>query len=391
MNNVTEEIEKALASFAAFSKTSLGRLHQEQEHAFRTPFTRDRDRVVHSSAFRRLESKTQVFSYFENDYYRTRLTHTIEVAQITRTLTSLLGLNTELAEAVALSHDLGHPPFGHAGERALAGFLEDYSEETDGYVFNHNIQGLRIVEFLENKYPDYLGLNLTFEVREAFAKHGSGRDHTPAIYAVSGSEPSLEAQIADLSDAIAYNAHDIDDGLLSGLIVWEELVDVPFVAEFVAKSTHSYRDDPVLIRNELIRSMINYFVTDAWETTKQNIHESQVTSIDDVRRFGKSIAGISDEATEYLRAIRSFLWDNLYTHPKVLRTSTKATHIILSLCKAMKENPDLLPREWSVKGDSRLPAVHDAIRVADFVSSLTDSSAVELYKQLFDPSHGIHR
>ena len=386
MNPTTER----LAPYATNTEHSRGRQHPEPEHPFRSAYTRDRDRIVHSSAFRRLESKTQVFSYFENDYYRTRLTHTIEVAQISRTLAHLLQLNGELAEAVALSHDLGHPPFGHAGEEALNQFLSDKGTETDGYVFNHNIQGLRIVDFLESKYRAFLGLNLSFEVREAFGKHGSGRDHRPAEFAQTGPEPVLEAQIADLSDSIAYTAHDLDDGLLSGLITWDQVLELPWIGDTVRQLELPIRREPDLSRNELVRQMINYYVTDAYHATLAAVQRAGVQSAADVRH-ADPLATLSESAGTTMLPLRHFLRAHLYRHPSVLLTSSKATHIILSLCRAFYEDPDRLPLSWSMSHGNRLPRSPRAVRVVDYVASLTDKSAVEIYKQLFDPGHGIHR
>lgn len=382
--------EVGLAPYATYTANSRGRKHPEAEHPFRSAYTRDRDRIVHSSAFRRLESKTQVFSYFENDYYRTRLTHTIEVAQISRTLTRLLQLNAEVAEAVALSHDLGHPPFGHAGEEALNQFLADKGTETGDYVFNHNIQGLRIVDVLESKYRAFLGLNLSFEIREAFGKHGSGRDHRPTEFAQTGPEPVLEAQIADLSDSIAYTAHDLDDGLLSGLITWDQVIELPWIGDTVRALDLPIRSEPEISRNELVRQMINYYVTDAYEATLAAIRRSGVQSAEDVRQ-ADPLATLSQSASATMLPLRSFLRAHLYKHPSVLLTSSKATHIILSLCRAFYEDPERLPLAWSLTRGTRLPDTPRAVRVVDYVASLTDKSAVEIYKQLFDPGHGIHR
>lgn len=370
--------EGNLDPWAARSETSLGRVYSEEEHRFRPAFTRDRDRVVHCSAFRRLEFKTQVFAYFENDYYRTRLTHTIEVAQIARTLSRLLGGNADLAEAVALAHDMGHPPFGHAGEGALSA----WAEAVGG--FNHNIQGLRIVDQLELKYAAFPGLNLTYEVREAFAKHGSGRLHMTEEFSQTGPQPTLEAQLADLSDGIAYNAHDLDDGLAGGLLSWEQVMELAPVATLV--HDHNLLSETMEIRrSELVRRLINRFVTDAWHTTREAIAQADVSSVAEVRACSDPLAKLSDPAAVELAEIKSFLHETLYRHPRVMRMSHKAARRLRAMCDVLGDDPAQLDPRWQQVADRE----GSARAICDYVASLTDKSAIELHAQLFDPASGI--
>lgn len=360
---------------------SKGRTHAEQEHAFRSAFSRDRDRVVHSSAFRRLEFKTQVFVYFENDYYRTRLTHTIEVSQIARTLSAQLGLNEDLAEAIALAHDIGHPPYGHAGEQALDGFSADCGG------FNHNIQGLRICDRLERKYRNFRGLNLSWEVREGFAKHGSGRSHMPEEFVNSGTQPSLEAQIVDLSDGIAYNAHDLDDGLVGGLLHWEDVLTIPVVAAVMAEKGLESIGDPDVRRAELVRGLIDRFVTDALNETRQKIASSAVQSADDARNQIDPLATLSNRADSDLVQLKVFLREHLYLHPQVVRMTEKAGRTLTRMAEALLCNPRQLSPVWFELGEE------DGFRraITDYLASLTDKSAIEVYAQLFDPAARINR
>ena len=372
-----------LRACAVTTESSLGRKYKENEHAFRSSFTRDRDRVVHASAFRKLEAKTQVFGPHQSDYYRTRLTHTIEVAQITRTLTRTLGLNEDCGEVIALSHDLGHPPFGHAGERALNAFLKSINSE---YIFNHNIQGLRIVEILEQKYPNFSGLNLTYEVREAFAKHGSGREFTPREFRENGEFPCAEGQVADLSDAIAYNAHDLDDGLMSGLLEWESVSQLTIVKQLIEEFNINYYENKTLARNELVRRIVNYFVTDALEATKVALDNADFSSTDDVRNHSTHIATLSSAASAHIKDLRQHLHHSLYEHPVVRRGASKAAFMISSMCNAFYEDPASMPHSW-YGTQSPLPSNNcKEVRVIDFVSSLTDASAAKMYRELFDAS-----
>ena len=368
-----------LAPYAAKSAGTRGRKFEEEEHPFRTPFQRDRDRVIHSHAFRRLEYKTQVFVYHEGDHYRTRLTHSIEVAQISRTIARALGLNEDLSEAIALAHDLGHPPFGHSGERVLNTLMK----EAGG--FEHNAQSLRVVEKLEKRYPEFDGLNLTWEVREGIAKHSSAHD-SPSQNAEfkEWRFPSLEAQIVDIADEIAYNNHDIDDGLSSRILAPEALDNVKIWKINIeeAKKGLQGRDFEVVKPRTIIR-IINAQVTDLVETVKKTIEDDGIKSIAQVRRRLEPVAKFSPAMEELNRGLKRFLGQNLYSHHRVIRMADKAERIIKKLFKAYMREPRLLP-----------PATHGLIEqdergkervICDYIAGMTDRFALNEYKKLFDP------
>lgn len=362
------------AACACAPTHSRGRRHPEAEHGYRSPFQRDRDRIVHSAAFRRLEFKTQVFAYFESDYVRNRLTHTLEVSQLARSACRVLGLNEDLAEAIALSHDLGHPPFGHAGERAL----DECATGAGGY--NHNIQGLRIVDHLEERYGDFPGLNLSWEVREAFAKHGSGRRAMPDEFRETGPQPALEAQLVDLCDELAYTTHDVDDGInhqhlrmrdLAGMRLWEE----PFL-EVKAR----YPDAPLGVwRHETVRRMVNRLVTDLMATTRARMADAGVRDVDEVRRRAEPLAAFSGAVGDELRALKSFLYDHLYKHPLVVQKNHKARRVVRDLYECFLEEPRQLPPKFQRRceqwGTERV--------VADYVGGMTDKFALETHGRLF--------
>jgi dGTPase len=295
--------DRLLAPYAMRSAASRGRVHAEDEHPFRMPFQRDRDRIIHSTAFRRLEYKTQVFVNHEGDYYRTRLTHTMEAAQITRTIAKSLRLNADLAEAVALAHDLGHTPFGHAGERVLDELMAAHGG------FEHNAQSLRIVDELEERYPTFHGLNLTWELREGIVKHTPPYDKPLAAAFASGEAPSLEAQIVDFTDEIAYNSHDIDDGLKSGLITFEQLDGVAvwrdaYRAVQAAHPTATQR----IWRYQALRRIIDQLVTDFIVTTEARLAAEGIESLDDVRRFGRPVVGFSPPFERQRLELKAFRW-----------------------------------------------------------------------------------
>jgi dGTPase len=370
-----------LAPYALKSEESMRRSdmrrHAESEHAFRTPFQRDRDRIVHSSAFRRLEYKTQVFVYHEGDHYRTRLTHTIEVAQISRTVARALGLNEDASEAIALAHDLGHPPFGHTGEYALDRLMKGHGG------FEHNAHGLRIVEELERRYPGFSGLNLTWDVREGIAKHSSEHDSSAAAAEYDKSlAPSLEAQIVDIADEIAYNNHDIDDGLSSQMIEREALEEVALWRENFArvKRAHPGADFKILKCQTVIR-IINEQVTDLVETARKAIEAKGIGSVSAVRAQKRAMARFSPEMEKKNAELKKFLKKNLYSHHRVLRMADKAKRILEGLFKAYMNEPKILPpRDY--EGIERLGKERV---ICDYLAGMTDRYALDEYKRLFDP------
>ncbi|MGD0335774.1 MAG: deoxyguanosinetriphosphate triphosphohydrolase [Candidatus Omnitrophota bacterium] len=376
-NRIKELEDKLLAPYAMKSHSSKGRVYKEAEHPYRSCYQRDRDRIVHSAAFRRLEYKTQVFVNHEGDYYRTRLTHTIEVSQIARTIASALHLNVDLTEAIALAHDLGHTPFGHAGEEAL----NELMKKTGG--FNHNLQGLRVVDYLEERYPDFPGLNLTWEVREGIVKHSSAFDKAATVKEFAASEnPSLETQVVDISDEIAYDNHDLDDGLASGLIneeelgkleIWNNLTkDIPRKYSGIDKNKRKYL---------IIRSLINMQVTDLINETEKNIARLKPESYLDLKKIDKKIVCFSKQMTALRKPLREFLLEKLYRHYRVVRMSTKAKHFIQELFEIYTKKPEQLPTETQNK------IAKDGVKrvVCDYIAGMTDRYCLDEYKKLFDP------
>ena len=377
-----EELEDhILAPYALRSPQARGRAHQEEEHPFRLCFQRDRDRIVHSSAFRRLEYKTQVFVNHEGDYYRTRLTHTMEASQIARTVARALRLNEHLAEAVALVHDLGHPPFGHAGERMLNDLMRNYGG------FEHNAQSLRIVDLLERRYADFDGLNLTYEVREGIVKHSPPYDRPLAAAFEPGAAPSLEVQIVSYADEIAYNSHDIDDGLQSQMLDPSELEGVSLWREVTAavRQRHPHAD-PNVCRYQAIRLLIDHLVADLLETVRARIETHGIRSPDAVRRLGRPLAGFSTELEPRVDELKGFLMEKLYSHNRVIRMTRKAQGVMRQLFEAYMEEPRQLPAhilDRTAHGEA-VPRV-----VADYIAGMTDRFAVEEHSKLFDPSERV--
>jgi len=365
-----------LAPWAVSAANSAGRRHAEPAPAERSEFQRDRDRIIHSTAFRRLEYKTQVFVNHEGDLFRTRLTHSLEVAQITRNIARALSLNEDLAEAIALAHDLGHTPFGHAGQDALNECMKPYGG------FEHNLQSLRTVDELEEHYAAFPGLNLTFETREGILKHCS-RANAERLGDVGrrfleGTQPSLEAQLTNLADEIAYNNHDVDDGLRSGLITLEQLDAIEL---FVERRRRVEAEWPGLtgrrLIHETIRRMINDTVIDLIETTRANIAEAGIASLDDVRRAGKLVA-YSPAMAAALQELKRFLRENLYWHYQVLRMTDKARRIINDLFSAFMSDPRLLPPQYQQR------AREDKARaIADYIAGMTDRYAIREHRRLF--------
>jgi len=368
---------ETLSPYATRSTDTRGRVHDEPEHAFRLPFQRDRDRIVHSSAFRRLEYKTQVFVNHEGDYYRTRLTHSIEAAQITRTLCRALGLNEDVGEAVALSHDLGHTPFGHAGERILDRLMQPHGG------IEHNAQSMRIVDVLEERYPGFAGLNLSWEVREGIVKHSTRYDRPQVAEFDAAKAPTLEAQIVDYADEIAYNSHDIDDGLKSAMIEPRDLADVELWAEANARVTREHGDaSPTIQRYQTVRRIIDRLATDMVETIRARIAEHRIRTLADVRQCRIRLAGFSQAMAERNRHLKKVLLERLYSHYRVTRMAVKAQKIMTDLFQTYMAEPQQMP-----------PHVHGRIAggepqarvVADYIAGMTDRFALDEYKKLFDP------
>jgi dGTPase len=370
------------ARYAVDPGATRGRLIPEPESRTRTPFQRDRDRIIHSAAFRRLAHKTQVFVHHEGDHFRSRLTHTIEVAQIARSLARALRLDEDLTEALALAHDLGHTPFGHTGEDALDACLEPYGG------FDHNAQSLRIVTKLESRYAGFDGLNLSWETLEGLVKHnGPLKEPLPhAILAYPAHEwlelstfSSLEAQAAAIADDIAYDAHDIDDGLRAGLFELEDLTAVPLTAAFLAdiRERHPGLDRPRVI-NEVTRRVITAMVEDAIATAVADIATVDPRSADDVRRAGRALVAFSPAMAATDKAIKAFLFPRMYRHPNVVRVREGADRIVRDLFDLYLRQPAHLPDEWTADGDER------PRRIGDYIAGMTDRYAIQEHRRWFD-------
>ncbi len=372
------DYEAFLAPYACRGSSSRGRRYPEDEHPLRSPFQRDRDRIIHSKAFRRLEYKTQVFVNFEGDHYRTRLTHSLEASQIGRTIARALGLNEDLVEAIVLAHDLGHPPFGHAGERALNELMS-----AEG-GFDHNRQSLRVVELLEGRDPRYPGLNLTWEVREGLAKH---RDDFRAMRAELPQEvlqPSLEAQVADLADDVAYYCHDLDDGLRSGLITEEELSE----ARLELWHRAAVRVDATFAPSEresrrymLIRTLVDLLVTDVLNESSRLIAESRVYTADDVRCVPHRLIDFSGELRSGVDQLALFLRERLYSHYRVVRANERAARVVAGLFEGFVSNPRQLPPHVQ----RRIGEVGLQRAVCDYIAGMTDRFALDEYRQMAGP------
>ena len=363
-----------LAPYAALSSASRGRVYEEGESKHRTAFQKDRDRVIHTSAFRRLEYKTQVFVNYEGDYYRTRLTHTLEVAQVAKSISRALGLNDDLSETIALAHDLGHPPFGHAGERAL----DRLAASAGG--FDHNKQSLRVVTELERRYPNFPGLNLTWETLEGVMKHETEYD-LPGSDWEPDKQPGLEAQVVNVADELAYNAHDLDDGLRSGHLSPAQICQVPLVCDL----TESLGVTPGTFDNGsrylLIRELLGLTIEDCIAHTSRMLEEEGIKTIDDVRNAPHKLVGPSPEMREKLRELKKFLYDNLYFHYRLIRMTKKAGHILERLFEAYTASPDMLPFDVQAHAETR-----GLVRaVTDYLSGMTDRYAGDEYGRLFDP------
>ncbi|MFN3514044.1 MAG: deoxyguanosinetriphosphate triphosphohydrolase [Phenylobacterium sp.] len=378
------------APYAEDPARSLGRKVQEPESRTRTPFARDRDRIIHSTAFRRLKEKTQVFVAHEGDHFRTRLTHSLEVAQIARSLAAAMGLDADLAETIALAHDLGHPPFGHAGEDELQVQMEPYGG------FDHNVQTFRVVTKLERRYPRFDGLNLTWETLEGVIKHNgpvTEKLAKPSWSAIAEFDAeydlglstwaSAEAQVAALADDIAYNNHDVDDGVQAGLFDLDELRDVPLIGPIVVQVRRDYPDiEPRIVRLEAVRRMIGAMVDDVLAETHRRATEAKVASAEDVRNLDHALVAFSRDMLEDLGRLREFLMSRMYRHWKVNRTRSQARRILAEMFQLFMAEPDVLPTEWFARSQNRDEAGRARV-VCDYIAGMTDRFAIEEHRRLF--------
>jgi dGTPase len=378
------------ASFAERPSVSRGRKVSEPESRTRTPFARDRDRIIHATAFRRLKEKTQVFVAHEGDHFRTRLTHSLEVAQIARSLATALGLDPDLAETVALAHDLGHPPFGHAGEDELQVQMEGFGG------FDHNVQTFRVVTKLERRYPRFDGLNLAWETLEGVIKHNgpvAEKLDKPSWKAIAEFDAeydlrlstwaSAEAQVAALSDDIAYNNHDVDDGVSAGLFFLKELLDVPLIGPHVASAMEDYPDcDQSIIRMEAVRRMIGAMVDDVLTETRRRAAADKVETPEDVRMLGHALVSFSRDMAEDLGELRKFLMERMYRHYRVNRTRSQAKRLLADMFKLFMAEPDTLPTEWQERAMARDETGRARV-VCDYIAGMTDRFAIEEHRRLF--------
>jgi dGTPase len=379
--------------YASRPENSRGRLFEEPDSATRTCFQRDRDRIIHSAAFRALEYKTQVFVNHEGDFFRTRLTHSLEVSQIARSVCRSLGLNEDLGEALALAHDLGHPPFGHAGEDALKEMMQPYGG------FDHNAQSLRVITLLEHRYADFNGLNLTWETLEGVVKHNGplinaakSEDDLPSAVAEYNAAHDLElatfasaeAQVAAISDDVAYNNHDLDDGLRAGLFSIDDLADVPLAGPLFAEVKKLYPDlDESRVIFETIRRMIGDMVNDLLAETGRRLKDLGPQSAEDIRAHNQPVAGFSESMRANDAALKKFLFENMYRHYKLNRMTSKAKRVVRELFKLLLKEPECLAAEWQVlSGPANSPQT--ARTVADCIAGMTDRFALDEYKNLFD-------
>ena len=374
------------SNFASNPAQSMGRLHNESKSSFRDNFQRDRDRVIHCSAFRRLKHKTQVFVEHESDYYRTRLTHTIEVAQVARTIAGVLGLNSELTEAISLAHDLGHPPFGHTGEEALNSLMSEHSG------FNHNAHALKLVTFIERHYAAFDGLNLSWETLEGIVKHNGPLlkevpryiEHYDKLHKLDLFDyASAEAQVAAISDDIAYNSHDLHDGLRAGLFSIEELASLPLLSECFQSVDKKYPQiDSYRRQHEALRCFLGMLVDDVLKEAQKTFAKLVPTSPDDFRKAGYQVISFSYELERNLDIIRSFLFERMYRAPSVLQMREKVTKIVKELFAAYTNDPNLMPRKWqkdliSVYSDADIVSL-----VCDYIAGMTDRFAISQYEKI---------
>jgi len=368
--------EEVLAPYAMHTSASRGRRRPEPAHPFRTLYQRDRDRIVHCTAFRRLMFKTQVLVSQTNDHHRTRLTHTLEVAQISRTIARQLGLNEDLTEAIALAHDLGHPPFGHAGETALDACMKDFGG------FEHNLHGLRIVESLEYRYADFPGLNLSWEVLEAQALHSRRRDAAEVRDFAAVGHPLLEAQVVDAADSLAYDTHDVDDALSVGLIALTDLDEVEFWARALAEVRRQHPAISLLqLQPTVVRQLIDWQVSDLLEQTRQRLRQHQIRTVAQVRQAPEVLVGPGTEVRTLKTNLERFLHRRVYRHHRVARMATKGARILQALFAEFCRSPELLPERYR----DRAKQTGLERTVCDYLAGMTDRYAQEEYRKLFQP------
>jgi dGTPase len=371
-----------LAPYAMQSRSSRGRSHTEPEDPHRTAYRRDRDRILHTTAFRRLEYKTQVFVNHEGDHYRTRLTHTLEVEQIAVSIARVLRVNEDLVQAIALAHDIGHPPFGHAGEDALRELMAGHGG------FDHNLQGLRIVDVLEVRYPAFPGLNLTWEMRESMNKHRSPYELSGTPAALDPSRAALlESQMVDIADEIAYDNHDLDDGLRSGILKEEELQTLELWRQAQdALEGAGGAQDPEVRRYQIIRSLINRQVSDLIEATAERLQRARIASVEDVRAHPEGLVGCSPQMQRLREPMKRLLWEQLYHHYRVVRMADKAKRVVAELFHLYAQKPEQLPTTTRTR-IARGEEPHRA--VCDYIAGMTDRYCLEEHKKLFDPSERV--
>jgi len=375
------------APYAAADAVSRGRRYAEPSPAYRSEFQRDRDRIIHAAAFRRLEYKTQVFVNHEGDLFRTRLTHSIEVAQIARSIARALQLNEDLTEAIALAHDLGHTPFGHAGQDALNGCMKEYGG------FEHNLQSLRVVDELEEKYADFPGLNLTFETREGILKHCSSKNALElgelGERFLKKQQPSLEAQLTNLADEIAYNSHDVDDGLRAELIHIDQLNEIPLFYQQYQEVKQRYPDlSQRRTIHEVVRRLINCQVVDLVQTSEQRLAQVCPADLESVRRQPQALITFSDSMRELNHELKRFLRNHLYRHYRVHRMSAKAMRVIRDLFDAFFQDPRLMPEEaqlWAAELRDHAGTIGQARAVADYIAGMTDRYAITEHARVYNP------
>ncbi len=378
-----------LAAYAINPEQSVGRLHKEQFDSERMPYLKDRDRVIHSAAFRRLEYKTQVFVNHAGDHYRTRLTHSLEVAQISKVIALELGLNQDLTETIALCHDLGHPPFGHAGEEGLSEAAKNYGG------FDHNVQTMKVITYLEQRYAEFDGLNLTWETLEGAVKHnGPMKNPSQEISKFSekfnlrlDSYASLEAQVAGLADDIAYCNHDIDDGIRAGIITLDDLRHISLIGSIYESVLVAYpKAGQSRVINETIRRLVKHMVNDLVHETKRNIQFHNINSVQGIRELGKPLTIFSKETETMKNSLKQFLMEKVYRNYRVNRMTLKAKRIIKDLFDIFIEQPNCLPTDWYNKTKDK-PDLEKAVVIKDYIAGMTDRFAIEEHKKLINPSH----
>ncbi len=374
-----EHIEQEkLAPYAMKSKDTLGRRYPQSPELMRTEYQRDRDRIIHSTAFRRLKYKTQVYVIYEGDYYRTRLTHTLEVSQLARSLSAYLNLNQDLTEAISLAHDLGHTPFGHKGEVAMNRLMKDEGG------FEHNSQSLRVVELLEERYPDIPGLNLTFEVREGLIKHTTAYDQPRKNDYLPDRSPTLESQVVNVADEIAFNNHDLDDALKAQLIELEDLKQFPWLWSIFTQMKKKYPEVPdKFLKYKIITTLIDDQVQDILQTTLAHFKKHKIQSLEDVRNCPVQLVNFSPEMHEKLQELKKFLYANVYHHPRVIKISLKAEAFITRLFEWYSKHPEQLPK----KHQQKLKEGFDSKKriICDYIAGMTDRYVNDEYRRCFEP------